>query len=320
MPYPLLPRAIHGGPQSADETILDFSVNANPLGPNPELVRVWREADVSRYPDPSYHRARKALAAFHGCVPEGVVPGVGASELLHRIVRAFVSPGDLVISLGAPFGEFARAVALQGARLEIAARDFSAAPASARLVYLSNPHNPTGHCLDLCALPTAPLFVVDEAYRPFMEQHQEIPSRPNLIRLQSPGKAHGVLGMRLAYALADPDIAAHLINLEPAWAFPSAHAAALAALPEQKPFLENTLPIVRQWARDLATALGAVPTDLHFFTLRVPDAGRVAADLLRHGLRVRDCASFGYPDLIRVAARRPEDNQVLIDVWRRWYG
>ncbi|MDW8325018.1 MAG: histidinol-phosphate transaminase [Anaerolineales bacterium] len=320
MPPPLLPRAVHGGPQSADEAILDFSVNANPLGPNPELVRIWREADVSGYPDPHYRRARKALAAFHGCSPEGVVPGIGASELLHRIVRAFVSPGDLVVSLGAPFGEFARAAALHGARLEVAARDLMAAPTDARLVYLSNPHNPTGHCLDLRTLPPKPLFIVDEAYRPFVEHRDEPPLHPNLIRLQSPGKAHGVLGMRLAYALADPDIAAHLTNLEPAWAFPSAHAAALAALPEQTRFLEDTLPTVRQWANELASALGAASTGLHFFTLNVPDAGRVAADLLRHGLRVRDCTSFGHPNLIRVATRRPEDNQILIEVWKELYG
>ena len=32
MPYPLLPRALHGGPQAANETVLDFSVNTNPNG------------------------------------------------------------------------------------------------------------------------------------------------------------------------------------------------------------------------------------------------------------------------------------------------
>ncbi|RIK30970.1 MAG: histidinol phosphate aminotransferase, partial [Chloroflexi bacterium] len=48
--YPLLPPAAHGGPQSHQEGILDFSVNTNPLGPNPELVRIWREADPGGYP------------------------------------------------------------------------------------------------------------------------------------------------------------------------------------------------------------------------------------------------------------------------------
>lgn len=315
MPFPLLLRATHGGPQSADETLLDFSVNTNPLGPNPALVQAWRQADLGRYPDPSYRRAREALAAHHGHWPEGVVLGVGASELLQRIVRALVNPGDLVVSLGAPFGELARAVVLQGASLQVVARDLTAVPASACLVYLSNPHNPTGHCLALAALPSAPLFVVDEAYLPFVERGQALQPRPNLIQVQSPGKAHGVLGMRLAYALADPAVADQLANLQPAWAFPTPHAEALTALPAQQPFVEETMPRVRQWAHELAVALGATPTGLNFFTVTVDDAARVAGELLRHGLRVRDCTSFGYPGLVRIATRCPEDNQRLLKAW-----
>ncbi len=320
MPYPLLPRALHGGPQAAEETVLDFSVNTNPLGPNPALARAWQRADLSRYPDPLYRRAREALARYHGYPPDGVVLGVGASELLHRIVRAFVGQGDMVVSLGAPFGEFARAVALQGASLQVAARDLAAVPAAAGLVYLSNPHNPTGHCLELASLPPSPLFVVDEAYWPFVADGVDLPSRPNLIRVQSPGKAHGVLGMRLAYALAGPALATQLVNLQPAWAFPAAHAEALAALPAQQAFLTETLPIVRQWAHELATALGTTSTGLHYFTVPVADAARVAAELLQDGLRVRDCTSFGYPRLIRIATRRPEDNQRLVEAWKRRYG
>ena len=80
MPYPLLPRALHGGPQAADENVLDFSVNANPLGPNPALVQAWQRADFGRYPDPLYGHAREALAKYHGYSPDGVVPGVEATR------------------------------------------------------------------------------------------------------------------------------------------------------------------------------------------------------------------------------------------------
>ncbi len=320
MPYPLLPRATHGGPQTAGEVVLDFSVNTNPLGPNPALVAAWQTADLSGYPDPSYSQTRAALGAWHGYPAAGVVPGVGASELLHRIARAFVGPGDLVVALGAPFGEFERAVALQSAKLQVLPRDLAAVAAEASLVYLSNPHNPTGQCLDLDHLPPEPLFVVDEAYWPFVAGGRAPAPRQNLIRLQSPGKAHGVLGMRLAYALADSAVAAQLTNLQPAWAFPSAHAAALAALPEQQEFLDITLPTVRQWAHELALTLDAAPTGVHFFTVRVMEAAPVAIALLARGLRVRDCTSFGHPDLIRIATRRPEENQQLIAVWKELYG
>jgi len=314
MNYPLLPRAQHGGPQAAHENILDFSVNTNPLGPNPDLVRVWRAADPSAYPDPHYTRARAALAAYHGVDPASVVLGVGASELLHRIVRAFVGPGDTVLALGAPFGELARAVALQRAQVQVLDRNSTTPLPPARLLYLSNPHNPTGHVVSPTAWPTVDVVVVDEAYAPFLAQSVVWPLQPNVIRVQSPGKAHGLLGLRPAYALAQPDLARHLVNLQPAWALPAPLAEVLTALPMADAFLHDTLGSVRTWATELAQALGAPLPALHFFTLQVPNPAQLASDLLSKRIRVRDCTSFGLPTQIRIATRRPDDNHKLVEI------
>ncbi len=321
---PLLPRATHGGPQAANEAIIDFSVNTNPLGPNPALIQIWREADLVGYPDPYYTVARTALAKMHHWQPDGVVLGVGASELLHRIARVFIGPDDAVISLGAPFGEFERAVALQRGRLTTAPRQADLAPLAATLkhhfhtiVYLSNPHNPSGHYyspeqLALLLANEQTLVVLDEAYAPFAAVAYDWPCQPNLIRVWSPGKAHGLLGMRLAYVLAHPATAHLLQNAQPAWAIPSATAAVLAALPDQQAFLQRSLPQVRASASDLALALGAQPSGVHYFMLRVDDAAQTAARLLEQGIRVRNCASFGYPQHIRVATRMPEVDRVLV--------
>ncbi len=310
----------HGGPQGPDDTLLDFSVNTNPLGPNPELVRVWREAPVDRYPDPHYTRARQALAGLHGWDPDGVVLGVGASELLHRIARAFVGPGQTVYALGAPFGEFAHGVALQGGTLRVLSRQTpltAVAGAADGLLYLSNPHNPTGHWLDPHPLDDWPgLLVLDEAYLPFLETPIELPMRARLIRVLSPGKVHGLPGMRLAYALTTPEIAYRLRVFQPAWALPAPLATVLEALPDHQDFVHRTLPIVRGWAEALAQALGTLGHGLHFFTVDVGDAARVAQCLQTLGIRVRDCTSFGYPHLVRIATRRPEENERLLQAWQ----
>lgn len=139
----------HGGPQGPDEVLLDFSVNTNPLGPNPALLRAWREAPLVSYPDPHYTKARRALAAWHDWDVEGVVLGVGASELLHRLARALIRPGDVVLSLGAPFGEFAKGVALQGGRLLVLPRDAEGVLAAldhptARVLYSPTHTTPRG--------------------------------------------------------------------------------------------------------------------------------------------------------------------------------
>lgn len=316
------PSFVHGGPQGPDDTLLDFSVNTNPLGPNPRLVQVWREARLDTYPDPHHTRAREALAAWHGWHPDGVVLGVGASELLHRLARCFVRPGDTVLCLGAPFGEFARGVALQGGRMRILPRDELGIQAclvnrAARLLYLSNPHNPTGHYLDLNRLRDfGGLVIVDEAYLPFVADPMPVVPWPGLVRVQSPGKAHGLLGMRMAYALVQPPLARILLDLQPAWAIPSSLAAVLEALPQQNDFLVQTLPMVRTWASDLAAALGSEGSGLHFFTVEVGSASEVAAVLRERGIRVRDCASFGLSGHVRIATRTPADNQRLVETWQ----
>lgn len=327
---PLLPRFPHGGPTSAPFSGLDFSVNVNPYGPNPLLVQALRDADPAPYPDPAYAAVRTRLANWHGVSPDEVTLSVGASDLLHRLVRAFLPGGSTLLSVLAPFGELARAAALARARVE--ERQEAPAPRSlapaVRLVYVGHPHNPSGHAhaaaelqalADLCA-KTGALLIVDEAYAPFTAAPTP-PRHPNVVRVLSPGKAHGLVGARPAYALAAPEVAARLDNLAPAWHLPAGTAAVLAALPEAQTFLAQTLPQVRQNAARLAAALQALGPVTHhgtpYLTLRVGDAPHVAATLLDRGYRVRDCTSYGQPDRIRVSTRLPDENVRLVEALRQ---
>lgn len=320
---PLLPRAPHGGPDARSFAGLDFSVNTNPYGPNPVLVQALRDADHAHYPDPTYADVRARLAGWHGVTPDGVALSVGASDLLHRLVRAFLRAGDALLSLHAPFGELARAAALARARVEVVAEVPTVLPPGVRLVYVGHPHNPTGRALgpgaldalaDRCAAVGA-LLLLDEAYAPFLPP-SPLPCTPALVRLLSPGKAHGLVGARPAYALAAPEVVARLDNLAPAWHLPAGTAAVLAALPDAGEFLQGTLPVVTQHAEALAGHLRSCgPVEHHgtpYLTLEVGEAGRITAALLAGGVRVRDCTSYGFPGRIRVSTRLPGENERLV--------
>ncbi|UQN08581.1 histidinol-phosphate transaminase [Deinococcus sp. QL22] len=321
---PLIPRAPHGGPSSAAFTGLDFSVNANPYGPNPALLQAVRGADHAHYPDPSYSEVRGRLAAWHRVTPDQVALSVGASDLLHRLARAFLGPQDTLLSLYAPFGELARAAALGRAQVEVVPQWPERLPSTAALVYVGHPHNPTGRTLSASALhklaemcaATGALLIVDEAYAPFTLA-PEPPRHAHVVRLLSPGKAHGLVGARPAYALAAPAVVARLDNLAPAWHLPAGTAALLAALPEAQDFLTHTLPQVARNAAALAASLAAFGTVEHHGTpyvlLHTGHAASVTAQLLSHGLRVRDCTSYGLPDYVRISTRTAADNAVLIE-------
>jgi histidinol-phosphate/aromatic aminotransferase/cobyric acid decarboxylase-like protein len=51
--------------------------------------------------------------------------------------------------------------------------------------------------------------------------------------------------------------------------------------------------------------------------IEVGDAAAVRATLLRrHRIQVRNCASFGLPGFIRIAARLPEENERLVEAMK----
>jgi len=88
-----------------------------------------------------------------------------------------------------------------------------------RMVYVCNPNNPTGTLLDPSALKDfcrktsqkVPIFV-DEAYTEFLEKPEDHTMIPlikeghNIIVAKTFSKIHGFAGLRIGYALAQPDV------------------------------------------------------------------------------------------------------------------
>jgi len=107
----------HGGLREAElrelglrpDEVIDFSASVTPLGASPKAVAALRQVDYSRYPDPDCTRLREAIAAHHGVTPAEVLPGNGATELIHLVVRLFVRRGQRPIVFMPTFGEFERA-------------------------------------------------------------------------------------------------------------------------------------------------------------------------------------------------------------------
>jgi threonine-phosphate decarboxylase len=95
-----------------------------------------------------------------------------------------------------------------------------------------------------------------------------------------------------------------------------AQAAGLAALADEA-YRQQTLAALSQHTKALITGLGRlglspVPSATHYFLLKVEQAAAFRQALLRHGLLVRDCASFDLPSYVRIASRRPPENERLL--------
>jgi threonine-phosphate decarboxylase len=328
------------------EALLDFSSNLNPFGPPPGVGAALAALDPAPYPDRSCLRLREAIARQHDREIGQVLPGNGSNELIHLLARALLRPGDTTLVIGPTFGEYAYAGQLAGARLvewrACAERGFAIdldallaqmSHLRPRLAWLCAPNNPTGVDLpteavraiaEACAAGDG-FLVVDRTYTAFLREPYSLePIRPGempaLLELYSFTKSYAIAGLRLGYLLGDADLLARVAAFQPTWSVSSAaQAAGMAALADEE-FLSRTLP--RLWSAsgalcdglrrlDLPVWRGALP----FMLVRTGDGAATRAALLERGCVVRDCASFGLAEWVRVAPRLPEDNVWLLRMW-----
>ena len=314
--------------------ILDFSVNTNPLGPAPTVLRAVREADWTRYPGDDAEPLRRALARRAGVSPAQVALGNGSAELMLLIALAVLRPGDRVAIAGPTFGEYARAAHAVGADI-VDAHDPDAIP-RVRLLFLCNPNNPTGDyrghdaIARLLLQDADRLLVLDEAYAGFVDGRW--PSEPllahaNLVILRSMTKEHAIPGLRLGYLLADPTVARAVEAVRPPWSVNAgALRAGLAALtPEAEAHIERAHALVRESRRMLTEGFAHLgfavrPSAANFVLVDVGNGAAFRRALLPQGMVVRDCASFGLPSCVRVACRLPDECQRLIAAAERVRG
>lgn len=324
---------------SPDE-VIDFSASVNPLGPSPRVRAALDALDLSRYPDPTAFTLRRALAERHGVSPDEVLVGNGASELIHLVVRVFVRRGQRPVAFTPTFAEFERAVQLAGAsvfpwkanpergfRWTLRNKADVLRRVTPPLVYLCNPNNPTGVYLaqaEVAALAnglTGGPLLLDEAYVNFVEAAWDaVPliAGGRVILLRSMTKDYGLAGLRLGYIVAHRHAVAAVAQLQPEWSVSAAaQAAGLAALADEE-HLRRSVALVRE--AKAALLEGLVRLDLpvqagaaNFLLIRTGDATAVRLDLLRRGIAVRDCRSFGLPDYIRVGVRTPPENARLLE-------
>ena len=333
---------------------LDFSASISPLGPPEGLWDALRRVDLTAYPDPECLELREALAQSLGVGIDRVLVGNGSTELIHLLTRACLSPpaagtkecSNAALLLTPTYGEYAGAVALAGAEvLELEARrplgfswDLAQAEELIRtrrpaLVFLCNPNNPTGVYLgkaEVSALAhsvaqAGGLLVVDEAYLSFVEERWdglallEGDGQDNVVILRSMTKDYALTGLRLGYGLAAPEVTARLSRFQPDWSINGlAQAAGLVALADTGylPAARKAVNAAKSYLTAELTGLGfgVLPSAANFLLVEVGDGGEWRDKLMRRGIFVRDCASFGLADCIRIGIRPQADCQRLVQV------
>ncbi len=342
----------HGGPNYAElerleftpDDVLDFSVSANPFGPPPGIEEALKSAVIDRYPDSDSTDLKRALANILDVNLENIIVGNGSMELIRMVASAYLGNNDIALIIEPTFGEYEVACQIAGTKIikyQMREEDGFSVRVNEltdsiqrnrpKVVFFCNPNNPTGQYLEredieqILSICEDTLLILDEAYISFTEnpwRSLDLVDYHNLIVLRSMTKDYALAGLRLGYAVASLDIINTLKKVCPPWNINAVAQVAGIIASKDTAYLRHCQKDIRR-ARDflgqelIKLGLNPLPTQTHFFLIKVGNATQFRGELLRYGIMVRDCGSFGLPEYVRIATRSSPDCERLIEAIRK---
>jgi histidinol-phosphate aminotransferase len=243
-------------PRAAAQAAIRIGSNENPYGPAPSALDAIAKVagGANRYPGVLTGELTSTVAAKHAVPQDMVLLSGGSGDILAATVKAYTSKTKSMVTglpsyesptrtaqrVGAPVVEVALTPEL---RLDLKAMTTKATGAG--LVYICNPNNPTSTVVpaaDVATLieavvkasPTTKILV-DEAYFEYADMpgfDTAIPMAkkyPQVIVARTMSKIHGMAGMRVGYAIAQPKTLTEIREFHSASGMSSMSLAAAAA-------------------------------------------------------------------------------------------
>lgn len=325
---------------------IKLSSNENPLGAG-ELARTAFLAAIDRlnlYPEGRASKLRQAVADKHDLEPDRLIFGNGSDEVFALLNQVYLTPGDNIVTGQYGFLAYRISAKANQAEIKMAAEPNYRVEVDAllelvdertRLVYISNPSNPTGSWNTgeeirrlHAGLPERVLLVVDEAYaeyvsEPDWESALDLArNAPNVIVTRTFSKIHGLAALRVGWGYAPQSVAEAVDRVRlPFNNNIPAQEAALAALSDDA-HVEASRALVQQWRPRLAQAIkgfgfDVMPSAGNFVLVRFPDERLTAqaADAFLHsrGIIVRPVGGYGLTDCLRITVGTEDENRALLD-------
>ncbi|MFW5845765.1 MAG: cobyric acid synthase, partial [Planctomycetota bacterium] len=153
----------------------------------------------------------------------------------------------------------------------------------------------------------------------------------NLLVLRSLTKCFAIPGLRVGLAIGAESVLRPLRQDRPCWELGTLEQAVASACLRDQQYVAESREQLRQWraawARDLAELPGCqvVPGQANWHLLKLPvqhDADSVVSACLRQGVALRSGAGIGDlgPAWLRIAVRRPEENERCLQALRQVLG
>lgn len=334
--------------------VVKLASNENPFGVSPNVLATIKEyaADSFRYAQSGNPRLVNALATYYGqkypyIKSKNIFVGNGSDEIIDLLFRVRCNPTEHnVVTFKPCFGLYVTQAKFHGCELRQAPlREdfsfdfdilFSLVDKNTRLVFVTNPDNPSGRLIqkkDLLwlakALPKSCLLVIDEAYIEFVEENSlqehslinHMQDLQNVTIMRTFSKVYGLAGLRIGYAFLPEKLADYMWRVRlPFSVNILAQEAAIAALNDEA-FKQKTIDQCvrgRLFLKDALQALGCnvLPSSANFIMFSLPQNNLTAKQfneqLLQKGYIIRSLVSYQLPEYLRVSIGTDEQNTEFI--------
>jgi histidinol-phosphate aminotransferase len=232
-PLAALPRAaiFKPVPSTQGNGLIRLNKNENAYGPSKKVADAIQASigSVNRYPVMECTSLAERIADVHRVKPDQILLGCGSTDILRMAAFAFLGSGKQLIQASPTFEaieNYARAASSEVISVRLTPR-FShdldgmqaRVTASARLVYICNPNNPTASLTSrkdidtfVGKLPASTFIVIDEAYHHYAGEsgmYASFIDHPlddeRVIITRTFSNVYGLAGLRLGYAMASPN-------------------------------------------------------------------------------------------------------------------
>ena len=324
---------------------IKIASNETVYGPLPSVrAAIEKAADnINRYPDNGYVELKDRLAKhIDAFAPEHISVGCGSVSLCQQLIQITSTVGDEVLYGWRSFEIYPLQVRTAGATpVQVPLTDYTydldamlaAVTDRTRLIFVCNPNNPTSTVVDpdklerfLEAVPSHILIALDEAYVEYIrdgllpDSFGLVREHSNVVVLRTFSKAYGLAGLRIGYAVGDPDIITALGKVYvPFTATSISQAAAIASLDAADELLARTDAVIAERARVTAALRDAgytvPPSQANFVWLPLPGrAQEFANDSANSRVIVRPYGDDG----VRVTVAAPHENDAFLAFAQRW--
>ena len=326
--------------------MIKLDSNENQLTHTMDINSIIKNIDTRMYPDISISKLRHKIAEKYNVPFEEVFCSNGSDNLIKIITFCLVSVHDeiLIPEIAFPTYEIAakmkecsyKLIPLKNYGIDLD-ETLNSISDKTKLIWISNPHNPTGTLLSkkeiinfLDNVPSHIYVVLDEAYIEYVSG--DVPDGvdiykkySNLILLRTFSKAYGLAGVRVGYGFARKEIYSKLaLGLGPFDVNSYAQELAFHAVDYDSYVSEtrihNSRELLKYEKMCEELNLEYIKSHAAFIMIRFDNyTDQYCEFLLSHNIAIKNGSKIGMPGWVRISVGNSEQNNRIINLTKLFY-